>query len=86
MVKEVLRWKTVAISRAISTNRRGRLVRGHVHPERHNLYPEYMNHDPEVYGENAMHFDLERHLDAKGNIAPGPSDAKGGTPFLRLWA
>jgi len=33
-----------------------------------------MNRDPEIYGENAAHFDPARHLDASGDIAPGTSD------------
>ena len=33
----------------------------------------YMNRDPEIYGENAAHFDPARHLDANGDIAPGRS-------------
>jgi len=33
----------------------------------------HMNHDPEVYGENAAHFDPARHLDASGEIASGAS-------------
>ncbi|KAI9511326.1 cytochrome P450 [Russula earlei] len=35
-----------------------------------------INRDPEIYGENAAHFDPTRHLDANGDIAPGPSDSK----------
>jgi len=38
----------------------------------------YMNRDPEIYGENAAHFDPARHLEAGGDIAPGLSDAKEG--------
>jgi len=37
-----------------------------------------MNHDPEIYGENVAHFDPARHLDANGEIAPGPPDAEQG--------
>jgi cytochrome P450 len=37
-----------------------------------------MNHDPEVYGENAAHFDPARHLDANGDIKPVPFDTKDG--------
>ena len=36
----------------------------------------HMNRDPEIYGENAAHFDPARHLDASGDIAPGSSDTK----------
>ncbi|KAI0279216.1 cytochrome P450 [Russula aff. rugulosa BPL654] len=36
----------------------------------------YLNRDPEIYGEDAGHFNPARHLDADGNIAPGPPDTK----------
>ena len=39
---------------------------------------ERLNRDPDIYGENAAHFDTARHLDANENIAPGPPDAKEG--------
>jgi len=35
-----------------------------------------MNHEPEVYGENAVHFDPTRHFQANEDVAPSPSDAK----------
>jgi len=38
----------------------------------------HMNQDPEIYGENAMHFDPARHLDANGDIPSGLSDKKEG--------
>ncbi|KAH9965977.1 cytochrome P450 [Russula dissimulans] len=37
-----------------------------------------MNYDPEVYGENAAHFDPARHLDVNGDIKPGPFGAHEG--------
>jgi len=38
----------------------------------------HMNRDPEIYGENAGHFDPARHLDANGDIPSDLSDAKEG--------
>jgi cytochrome P450 len=35
-----------------------------------------LNRDPEIYGEDAAHFNPARHLDANGDIAPGPPDTK----------
>ncbi|KAI9465400.1 cytochrome P450 [Lactarius psammicola] len=36
----------------------------------------HLNRDPGIYGEDAAHFNPARHLDAKGEIAPGPPDTK----------
>ncbi|KAI0052742.1 cytochrome P450 [Auriscalpium vulgare] len=36
----------------------------------------HLNRDPEIYGEDAHHFNPARHLDAQGNVAPGPPDTK----------
>ncbi|KAI0297641.1 cytochrome P450 [Russula brevipes] len=36
----------------------------------------HLNRDPEIYGEDAHHFNPARHLDANGDIAPGPPDTK----------
>ncbi|KAI0248586.1 cytochrome P450 [Lactifluus subvellereus] len=36
----------------------------------------HLNRDPEIYGEDAGHFNPARHLDANGDIAPGPPDTK----------
>ena len=36
----------------------------------------HLNRDPEIYGEDAGHFNPARHLDTDGNIAPGPPDTK----------
>ena len=36
----------------------------------------HLNRDPEIYGEDAAHFNPARHLDADGNIIPGPPDTK----------
>jgi len=36
----------------------------------------HLNRDPEIYGEDAHHFNPARHLDANGQIAPGPPDTK----------
>jgi cytochrome P450 len=36
----------------------------------------HLNRDPEIYGEDAAHFNPARHLDANGQIAPGPPDTK----------
>jgi cytochrome P450 len=34
-----------------------------------------MNHDPEIYGEDAAQFNLARYL-GNGDVLPGPSDTK----------
>ena len=36
----------------------------------------HLNRDPEIYGEDAAHFNPARHLDANGDVAPGPPDTK----------
>ncbi|KAH9042035.1 cytochrome P450 [Lactarius pseudohatsudake] len=36
----------------------------------------HLNRDPDIYGEDAEHFNPARHLDSKGEIAPGPPDTK----------
>jgi cytochrome P450 len=36
----------------------------------------HLNRDPEIYGEDAAHFNPARHLDADGNITSGPPDTK----------
>jgi cytochrome P450 len=36
----------------------------------------HMNHDPEIYGEDAAHFNPARYLDSHGDVIPGPSDTK----------
>ncbi|KAI9443308.1 cytochrome P450 [Lactarius indigo] len=36
----------------------------------------HLNRDPDIYGEDAGHFNPARHLDAKGEVAPGPPDTK----------
>ncbi|KAI0294278.1 cytochrome P450 [Multifurca ochricompacta] len=38
----------------------------------------HLNRDPEVHGEDAAHFNPSRHLDGKGDVAPGPREAKEG--------
>jgi len=35
-----------------------------------------LNRDTEIYGSDANHFNPGRHLDEKGQIAPGPTDTK----------
>ncbi|KAH9002681.1 cytochrome P450 [Lactarius hatsudake] len=36
----------------------------------------HLNRDPDIYGEDAGDFNPARHLDSKGEIAPGPPDTK----------
>ncbi|SRR6266702_4940964 len=36
----------------------------------------HLNLDPDIYGEDAAHFNPTRYLDTNGYIAPGPPDAK----------
>src|SRR5216683_1050141 len=78
MVKELLRWKPGAPQAAPHRTTEDDWYEGMFIPKGTICIPNvwYMNRDPEIYGENAAHFVPARHLDANGDIAPGPSDTK----------
>jgi cytochrome P450 len=75
MVKEVLRWRPPAPFAAPHQSMEDDWYEGMFIPKGTTCIPNvwYMNRDPEIYGENAAHFDPARHL---GNNAPGMSDAR----------
>jgi len=80
MVQEILRWRPIAPLSLPHQSTEDDWYEGMFIPKGTICIPNvwHMNHDPEVYGENAAHFDPARHLDADGNVKPGPSDAKEG--------
>jgi len=89
MVKEILRWRPAGPQAAPHRSTEDDWYEGMFIPKGTICIPNvwYMNRDPEVYGENAEHFDPERYLDeARGEVAPGPSDAKEGTLLVRFWS
>lgn len=78
MVKEVLRWKPVTPLGGPHRCMEDDWYEGIFIPKGAICLPNvwHMNRDLEIYGVNAAHFDPARHLDANGDILPGPSDAK----------
>jgi len=78
IVKEILRWRTVAPLGLPHRCTEDNWYEGIFIPKGAiciaNMW--HMNHDPKVYGENAAHFDPARHLDASGDIAHGPPNTK----------
>ncbi|KAI0281339.1 cytochrome P450 [Russula brevipes] len=79
MVMEALRWRT-SVPMAVHRSTEDDWYEGMYIPKGTfcvaNVW--HMNHDPEIYGENAMDFDPARHLDANGDIPSGLSDNKEG--------
>ncbi|KAI0302989.1 cytochrome P450 [Russula brevipes] len=79
MVMEALRWRT-SVPMAMHRSTEDDWYEGMYIPKGTvciaNVW--HMNHDPEIYGENAMDFDPARHLDANGDIPSGLSDNKEG--------
>jgi cytochrome P450 len=79
MVKEILRWRPAGPLAAPHRSTEDDWYEGMFIPKGTICIPNVwgMNHDPEVYGENAEHFDPGRYLDeARSEVAPGPSDSK----------
>ena len=78
IVKEILRWRTVAPLGLPHRCTEDNWYEGMFIPKGAiciaNVW--HMNHDPKVYGENAVHFDPARHLDASGDIVHGPPNTK----------
>ena len=73
MVKELLRWRTVAPMALPHRVMEDDWYEGMFIPKGTICIPNiwHMNHDPEIYGEDADHFDPARHLDANGDIEIG---------------
>jgi cytochrome P450 len=73
MVKEILRWRTVAPLGLPHRCTEDNWYEGMFIPKGTiciaNIW--HMNHDPNVYGENAADFDPARHLDSNEDIAHG---------------
>lgn len=75
MVKEVLRWRPVAPLGTPHRSTEDDWYEGMFIPKGTICIPNVwcMNREPEVYGQNAMHFDPGRYLDATREISPGAS-------------
>jgi cytochrome P450 len=78
MVKEVLRWRPVTPLGGPHRCTEDDWYEGVFIPKGAICLPNvwYMNRDPEIYGENASHFEPARYLDANGDMVPGLLDAK----------
>jgi cytochrome P450 len=78
MVKEILRWKPATPLGGPHRCTEDDWYEGMFIPKGAICLPNvwFMNRDPEIYGENASHFEPARFLDENGDIATGPSDAK----------
>jgi cytochrome P450 len=78
MVKEVLRWRPVGPMGMTHRSTEDDWYEGMFIPKGTtcitNLW--HMNRDPEIFGENAEHFDPGRYLDASGALAHGISNIK----------
>jgi cytochrome P450 len=78
MVKELLRWRPIAPLALPHRSTEDDWYEGMFIPKGTiciaNVW--HINHDPEIYGENAAHFDPARYLDANGELVPGPSGTK----------
>ncbi|KAF8492384.1 cytochrome P450, partial [Russula emetica] len=77
-VKETLRWRTVGPVGLPHRSMEDDWYEGMFIPKGTvciaNVW--HLNRDPEIYGEDAAHFNPARHLDADGNIGPGPPATK----------
>jgi cytochrome P450 len=75
MVKEILRWRPVAPLGTPHRCTEDDWYEGMFIPKGTICIPNAwcMNHESEVYGKNAMHFDPGRYLDGTREISPGPS-------------
>jgi len=78
MVKEILRWKPAAPLAAPHRLMEDDWYEEMFIPKGTICIPNvwHINRDPEVYGENAEHFDPARHLETDGDVAPSPSDVR----------
>jgi len=78
MVQEVVRWGTAAPLGLPHRSTEDDWYEGMFIPKGTICIPNswQMNHDPEIYGENVARFDPARHLDANGEMTPGPLDGE----------
>jgi cytochrome P450 len=78
MVKELLRWRPIAPLAAAHRTMEDDWYEGMFIPKGTICVPNvwHMNHDPEIFGKNAEHFEPGRYLDASGHIAPVISDLR----------
>ncbi|KAH9994231.1 cytochrome P450 [Russula vinacea] len=58
------------------TQRKRRLVRGHVHSKRRDMHTQHMalQSRPDVFGDDVDEFRPERHLGEDGELLPGPKE------------
>ena len=78
MVKEILRWKPATPLAAPHRLTEDDWYEEMFIPKGTICIPNvwYINRDPEVYGENAEHFDPARHLETDGDVTPSLSDVR----------
>ena len=78
MVKEILRWRPAAPLAAPHRLTEDDWYEEVFIPKGTICIPNvwYMNRDPEVYGENAEHFDPARHLETDPDISPSSLDVR----------
>jgi len=78
MAKELLRWRPVAPLAAAHRVMEDDWYEGMFIPKGSTCIPNVwgMNHDPEIFGKDAEHFNPERYLDASGQVAPLISDLR----------
>ena len=78
MVKELIRWRPIAPLAAAHRVMEDDWYEGMFIPKGSTCIPNVwgMNHDPEIFGKDAEHFNPERYLDASGQVAPLISDLR----------
>ena len=78
MVKELLRWRPITPITTPHRSAQDDWYEGMFIPKGTICLANawHMNHDPEIFGENAEDFDPARYLDASEGMAPGGSDLK----------
>jgi cytochrome P450 len=78
MVKETLRWRTITPLSVPHRCTEDDWYEGMFIPKGTICIPNvwHMNLDPDIYGEDAAHFNPARYLDGNGDVAPGPSETK----------
>ena len=78
MVKEALRWRPADPIGMPHRSTEDDWYEGMFIPKGTICIPNVweLNRDPDIYGEDAAHFNPARHLDANGELAPGPPDTR----------
>jgi cytochrome P450 len=78
MAKELIRWRPVAPLAAAHRAMEDDWYEGMFIPKGSTCIPNVwnMNHDPEIFGKDAEHFNPARYLDASGQVAPVISDLR----------